>query len=465
MRVRFSALLGTTLLCGALIGAAHAQPVPLPGQDPFYVAPANLSQLSNGALIRERPANFGLSPAGLASTLAGYAGADLGGLLPQLVQAVANGFVTYQVLYKSTDGAGQPVAEAATILVPNIPWYGTGSRPLVSYQTAEDSASNNCQPSYVIQTGFLAQGGGALSGSLESLFGLTALLKGYAVVYPDYEGPQSQWLAGPQAAHATLDGVRAVLQSGHGFSASTKVALWGYSGGGGATGWAAALARQYAPDLNIVGAAVGSPANGTLSTVLNNLNGGLLSGFVATGLVGLSRAESDLDVTRYLNDRGLALLKGAGDPNKCLVQEITTYATMGKIEAYTKTPQTPFTSIPVVKQILDRNSLSVQTTTPKIPVLSYADNFDDVIPISSTNDMTKRWCAAGSPVEVMRYSTPVVVDPTQLLIHVVGAVEGTTSALSYLTARFNGDTPRNDCSAAFAWDNPLKIPYLPGIVK
>ncbi|MFE5699151.1 MULTISPECIES: lipase family protein [Rhodococcus] len=40
------------------------------------------------------------------------------------------------------------------------------------------------------------------------------LSRGWAVVTADYEGPESEFLAGPQAGYAVLDGIRAALQFG-----------------------------------------------------------------------------------------------------------------------------------------------------------------------------------------------------------------------------------------------------------
>jgi len=37
---------------------------------------------------------------------------------------------------------------------------------------------------------------------------LPALAKGYAIVYADYQGPNSDFAAGKQSAHAVLDGAQ-----------------------------------------------------------------------------------------------------------------------------------------------------------------------------------------------------------------------------------------------------------------
>ena len=75
-----------------------------------------------------------------------------------------------------------------------------------------------------------------------------------------------------------LDSIRATTAySDIGIQAGAKVALWGYSGGATAVGWAAALHKTYAPEVNLVGVAQGgTPAN--LTAAAESLDGGLFAG-------------------------------------------------------------------------------------------------------------------------------------------------------------------------------------------
>ena len=58
------------------------------------------------------------------------------------------------------------------------------------------------------------------------------LQNGYYVIIPDYEGPKSTFTVGRQSGKATLNSIRAALQTGafSGIKKTAKVALWGYSG-------------------------------------------------------------------------------------------------------------------------------------------------------------------------------------------------------------------------------------------
>jgi len=83
----------------------------------------------------------------------------------------------------------------------------------------------------------------------------------WAISIPDHEGTDGHWGAPREPGYCTLDGIRAALSFDPlGLEASTPVGLWGYSGGGLATSWAAEMAPDYAPDINLVGAALGSPS-------------------------------------------------------------------------------------------------------------------------------------------------------------------------------------------------------------
>jgi hypothetical protein len=126
MRRRFCVLVLACLGTGWLAaGPASAAPTP-PTQDPFYVPPPSLASYRPGAVIRSRE----VMPLGLTDTASGTA---------------------YELLYRTTGATGQPTATVTTLLLPALP--ASGQRKLVSYQTAEDSLTTNCAPSYTIRGG------------------------------------------------------------------------------------------------------------------------------------------------------------------------------------------------------------------------------------------------------------------------------------------------------------------------
>ena len=187
----------------------------------------------------------------------------------------------------------------ATIIVPLTP-AATSPRPLLSYQVAEDADSETCAPSYEARRGL----------ETEAVAWPSLLSQGWAVVVPDHEGLDSEFAAGVQEGHAVLDGIRAAENFAPAGldGAKTPVGMWGYSGGGQATSWAAELQPTYAPKLHIVGATYGGTA-ANVKTVWDHLNG-LDTSLDLAAAVGVSRAYPNLiDLSAILNPAGEAAVQ------------------------------------------------------------------------------------------------------------------------------------------------------------
>lgn len=108
----------------------RADTVP-PTTDPFYATPSNISQYNPGDVIASR---------NISTDLNGI----LGGSLTDISLAGA-----YQFLYRTVDSLKNPTAAVTTVLVP----HDASTDKLLSYQTAYDSANENCSPSYAFQAG------------------------------------------------------------------------------------------------------------------------------------------------------------------------------------------------------------------------------------------------------------------------------------------------------------------------
>ena len=214
----------------------------------------------------------------------------------------------YQILYRTTDAAGDPIAAMTTLLVPSD--RGPGPTKLLSYQSAEDSLTTACAPSYTMRGG----NGGGTTQYLESGLISLGLSHGWDVVVPDYEGPESEWAVGPLEGRATLDSIKAVesFAPAHLEGSATPVGLMGYSGGSIPTLWANALARTYAPKLHLVGAASG----GNVPNLIENLgaaNGSLLAGAIFGVVVAVNRAYPMLDLNAIPECTG----HGPGGHRRC----------------------------------------------------------------------------------------------------------------------------------------------------
>jgi alpha-beta hydrolase superfamily lysophospholipase len=98
------------------------------------------------------------------------------------------------------------------------------------------------------------------------------LARGFVVTAADYPGLGAgtihPYLVGVSEGHAVLDSVRAARLIA-GADAGRRYAVWGHSQGGHAALFSGILARSYAPELSLVGAAAAAPAT-DLATLLND---------------------------------------------------------------------------------------------------------------------------------------------------------------------------------------------------
>lgn len=388
------AALAALLLSAA--GIANAATPLDPDADPFYEAPAKLGKKLRGTVLRARE-----------------------------VEVTAEGIPlpndAWQLLYRTNDAKGRPEAAVTTIIKPTTPAPIAGKLPLVSYQTAEDSLGTQCAPSYTLRTGT----------EREIPLIQQALLRGWAVVAPDYEGPDSQYGAGRQAGHAVLDSLRAA----HRFKPAglgrdeTRDAIWGYSGGGLATAWATELAPRYAPKLEITGVAAGGvPPD--IEAVARQIDGGPFAGILFGAAQGIERAYPEMDVRSVLNAEGRALYEQIED---ACVDEITNAGVFKRTKDLTTVDDV--LSLPRVQKALARNHLG-RGATPTAPLYVYHAINDELIPIAAVDDLVARYCREGVTVSYHR-------DPASE--HVSLVATGATAALAYLADRFAGRPAPTSC--------------------
>lgn len=384
------------------VGDAQELPPP-PDQDPFYAVPHKIAELPNGAVLDSRRITAFAAGVPLPAT-------------------------AWQVKYKTLGTHDQPTATVTTVLVPHAPWTGPGTRPLVSFQSAEDGVGTRCAPSWALR-------GGALAGVTTSQGDLSLVIpllqRGWAVVTSDYEGPRSEFASAKMTAHGVLDGIRAALRFGPAeFVRSTPVAMWGYSGGGFATTVAAQLHRSYAPELEFAGIAAGG-LPGDIRAVYHAANDSQYGGAIAVLLIGLDRAFPAAHLQRYLNAAGRQAM--AASQTDCLA------------DAAARHPNMDFSrhiSAIGLKRFLDvqwRNSPLKLRGTPAAPIHVYHAVDDDLVPFPPARDLVQRYCAAGATVDF--HAAPAGG-------HFGEAARGAVGAMSYLADRFAGAPAPTTCPPA-----------------
>lgn len=247
---------------------------------------------------------------------------------------------------------------------------------------------------------------------------------------PDYEGPESQYGPGRQAAHAVLDSIRAA----HQFEPAdlgrkkTKVGLVGYSGGGLASAWATELAPSYAPRLPIAGTAAGGvPPD--IEAVARNINGGPYAGILFGAAQGIERAYPEIGVRRLLTDEGKAFYDSISD--SC-VNDIISAGAFKSIEDLSRVDD-PL-SLPRVQKVLAKNHLGRKT--PKTPIYMYHAVNDNLIPIKEVDELAAEYCEEGVALKYYR-------DPASE--HLALSASGAPAAIQYLADRFAGLEPPTTC--------------------
>jgi hypothetical protein len=267
---RVAATLAATAvaLSPSLLGSAQAVPPPLPHDDPFYSYATNNG--GDTTPLADQPAGTVLgTPRSVNVTLAG------------------NTVPAEQLLYRTQDEQGNPSVTVTTVINP-----AGAAKGIVGYLSYYDALGDQCDPSYTLQY--------SPDANESKVIGLLA--QGYAVTVPDFEGETADgtklhWAAGHESGWSTLDAVRATeswLSSvGQGSGAATKVGLLGYSGGSIAGEWATELQPTYAPELKLVGTAIGGiPAN--LGHVLQYVDGSNdWSGVIPAAMVSLANAYGE----------------------------------------------------------------------------------------------------------------------------------------------------------------------------
>nr|WP_246461184.1 lipase family protein [Nocardia transvalensis] len=388
----------------------------MPDRDPFYRAPDGFQRLPDGAVLRSRVVELAVF-----------------GVVPLRVSA-------WQLLYRTRDRDGVAEAAVTTVLLP----HGSRpdpSRPLVSFQCAIDAVAPQCFPSYALRRG--ARALGAIP-QLELPLIVAALARGWAVSVPDHGGLGGRFGVAREPGYRALDGIRAALSFAPigGDAATTPVALWGYSGGGLATAWAAELAAGYAPELGIVGAVAGSPV-GDPGNAFVRLNGTWFAGFAMVFTAGLRRGYPELDdvLRGRLRPRYLAMLAKAE-----VTPTIPLLAALARrnVDRHSDTGLAALITHPRMVEILD--DIRPGAHAPEMPLFVLQGVNDEVIAAADVDALVHRYTEAGARVRYIRdrlsthlplqfLGIPVMTDWIAARFAGAPAPEGTTTVWSVAFAR------------------------------
>ncbi|UFS96488.1 lipase family protein [Nocardia huaxiensis] len=408
-RLRSVLVAVSAFLCftSTAIAVGGAEPIPIPQNDPFYIPPLGWDSTPPGTVLNSRPVEV----------------ASMG---PQAQDADA-----WQLLYRTTDTAGQPITTVTTVLRPR-----TGQvKGLISYQAAQDASAPQCAPSFVLRQGAVPMDH-KYDASLDFISIDQMLSSGHAISIPDWEGANGALLTPNQPGYTALDGVRAAEAFAPlGLSGTdTPVAAFGYSGGSYGSAWLAQIQPTYAPELRLVGVARGGGAGGPLqpmSAYLQSLDGGPFSGFLLALLPGMMRADPRIAAAfdTYLTPAGKALMAAGG--GECAVPAV---------EKYPFLRMNDYLTIPL-SQLLEQLQASFDEidgiTAPTVPLFLFHAVNDEIVAIAPVDQTVAQWCASGAPVTYTR---------DQLSEHAILAISALPAALRWIDERLAGQPAPDGCS-------------------
>lgn len=392
----------SSVTCGtAAIEPAVAFPN-TPDADPFYAQPNQFPSVARGTILASRQVSYEVD----------------GTSMPNQ---------SWQLKFASCDAYQHPIAAVATIVKPTAAMPGT--EPMLVEAFAEDALAARCAPSHAL-TGDTEDSNEDLESAIPTEF----LAVGWTVLFPDYEGPQSEFSVGRLEGQTTLDSIRAAEQfAPAGLDSKTPVGLNGYSGGAIAMGWTASLQKTYAPELNLVGFTLGgTPAD--LIGIMKNIDATSSTAaidffnvvFMLT--VGANRANPTF-LTPIFNATGVGTATSI--ENGCV----------GKTSDGGSGPTGPFSqylttndyaSSPGVVAEANVFDLAQPGLSPIAEMFVYQSQMDEVIPIAGVDKMVSQWCSSGSEVSYDRIPAGD---------HIATEVDTEPVVFAYLTARYQGVTP------------------------
>jgi hypothetical protein len=421
-----AAFLSLILLAAAAPAAVDKRGLPVPpSKDPWYTPQSGFELQKLGTILKHRTVT---NPIGIV-------------IAPIAIEHV------YELMVRSEDTFGNATAITTTIFIP----AGADGLKVLSYQPAEDSSNLDCAPSYAMQLG--ANPVTIVSTQLEEVLVQAGLKEGWIVNVPDWEGPGAAFGAGRQAGKATLNSIRAALQSENitGIKTDADVALWGYSGGTMGTGWAALMQDTYAKDLskNIIGYALGGIAVNVKSIAQQNM-GHTFAGFVIAAMNGLSHEYPS--IAQVLQEYVIPSERDVFESTNKVCEIVylpefinaqwSTYFTNGE----------GILDVPAVVEVMDSLNMITLGLTPVAPLFFYQAQNDEILPASDVDTLFDTLCTRGVSIDY-------ALDETGG--HISEAIFGAGSAFTWLKARYNGQT-QSGCNKNSHLSNALTPEGLSG---
>jgi acetyl esterase/lipase len=335
------------------------------------------------------------------------------------------GASAFRVLYRSTGLNNEPILVSGVVIVPQGA-SPPGGRPIVTWAHPTSGIVPRCAPSLAI---FVFQ----------QIQGLrTMVSRGYVVAATDYPGLGTAgphpYLVGVSEARAVLDAVR-VARRMPGAGGGTRYAVWGHSQGGQAALFTGLIAKSYAPELSLLGVAAAAPATDLATLLTDDIDS--VGGKNITAMTLWSWHQvygADLD--SVVDPRALPVIDRLA--RECIEGpfDLTVrQRTEQPLEQFFLKVDAPARLEPW-RSLLEKNTPGPLPS--EIPLFLAQGTNDQIIRPAVTQAYFSKACNAGSKVKLV--SLPNIG-------HGRAAQASTMSAVNWMSDRFAGELPPDDCTS------------------
>lgn len=305
-----------------------------------------------------------------------------------------NGDVS-RILYTTRDAENRPAVASALVIVPKDP--PAGPRPVIVWNHGTTGVAQGCAPSL--------RDASATKWSIPALE--QALKAGWVVVASDFSGQGAPgaypYLIGEGEARSSLDAVLATSELRSDLTLSPDTVVWGHSQGGHAALWTTAIAKDYAPGLDVLGTAVVAPVADPPALARELLSGppnAMLSVITSWVLVPYSETYADVHLDDYIAEgsRSIVLEMTQRCPSEPGVV-VSVLTALGVSE------DRPLYSADLTSGALGRRLAENAMTAPLgTPMLVAWGADDEVIPPTLQRDYVQKLCAEGQSVRWATYA-------------------------------------------------------------
>lgn len=338
------------------------------------------------------------------------------------IQDTPAGVQAWRVQYWTTNQYGKPFQVTGIVAAPReaIP---PRPRRVIAWTHGAWGVAEKCAPS--LSPNFFA-----------ATAGMDAVRNGYVVVAPDYIGlanpTMHPFLVGTDTANSVLDAVRAAREI-PGAAAGSSFAVWGESQGGHAALWTAIAARSYAPDLALVGTAAAAPPTDLAANLREGSDKNARALLLSFTLHSWSTLYGfSLDPVANRTNQGIVHRLAE---NNCVSfdKKPKLGTILGILTIVRATKSKDIAEIEPFGSFARANSIDAARVPG--PLLIAQSRNDTIVAPAVTRKFAKAVCRRGTQLRWIDMTGD----------HGASARESAQETIGWITSRFDGNPPPNDC--------------------